>query len=204
MRSGRSCHGDWESRAAAENGEPDDRFDSSDLVQAVFDEIAQTFGIRFVPDLFQDMVAYPAYLDTSWELLKEDLALDAMDAGTKRIIALAISAAADGTPYILAYPEAFRGVGIEETLLVKVRFCAQLCRSFTQFLAGVRREYAPEAARVVTGYLRQGTTQSGAVMSTEPSLQRHDDEPAVSWVEKATILILIVLVLAAGALFVLL
>ncbi len=204
MRGVRSCHGERESRAVAANGTPDNRLDSSDTVQAVFAEIAQTFGIRFVPDLFLDMVAHPAYLETSWELLKEDLALDAMDAGTKRIVALAISAAADGTPYILAYPEAFRGIGIEDTLLVKVRFCAQLCRSFTQFLAGVRHEYAPEAARVVTGYLRQEATQSGAAMSTQPSLQRHDDDPTVSWAEKATILILLVLILATGALLVLL
>lgn len=204
MRVLRSCDSDRELSTIPAGGTRDDRLDSSDTVQTVFTEIAQTLGIRFVPDLFQDMIAHPAYLETSWELLKEDLALDVMDARTKRIVALAISAAADGTPYILAYPEAFRGIGIEDTLLVKVRFCAQLCRSFTQFLAGVRREYAPEAACVVTGYLRQEATQSGAAMSIQPSLQRHDDEPAVSWAEKATILILIVLVLAAGALLVLL
>lgn len=204
MRGVRSCHGDREWSAVAANGTRDDRLDSPDTVQAVFAKIAQTLGITFVPDLFQDMVAHPAYLETSWELLKEDLALDAMDARTKRIVALAISATDDGTPYILAYPEAFSGARIEDTLLVKVRFCAQLCRSFTQFLAGVRREYAPEAARVVTGYLRQEATQSGAAMSSQPSLQHHDDEPAVSWAEKVTILILIVLVLAAGTLLVLL
>lgn len=200
----RSCNSDQELGPVAASGTWGDGSCSSDTVQAVFAEITQTLGIAFVPDLFQDMVAHPAYLETSWELFKEDLSLDAMDGRTKRVIALAISASADGTPYILADPEAFRGIGIEDTLLVKVRSCAQLCRSFTEFLTGVRREYAPEAARVVTGYLRQETTQSGATMPTQPSLQRHDDEPAPSWTEKMMILILIVLILGTGALLILL
>ncbi|MDR4471920.1 MAG: hypothetical protein MRJ92_04460, partial [Nitrospira sp.] len=44
-------------------------------VQTVFQDITRTFGISFVPELFEDMRHRPAYLDTTWTLFKDELDL---------------------------------------------------------------------------------------------------------------------------------
>lgn len=69
---------------------------SSDLsritaTEIVFLDITQTLGVTFVPDLFMGMCDRPAYLETAWELFKEELYLEHLDHSTKRIIALAIT-----------------------------------------------------------------------------------------------------------------
>ena len=44
--------------------------------QAIFLDITRTFGISFMPDLFEAMRSRPAYLEAAWKLFKEDLRLD--------------------------------------------------------------------------------------------------------------------------------
>lgn len=177
---------------------------AADAVQDAFAEIARTLGISFVPDLFRHMAAHPAYLEVAWGLFKEDLALDLMDLRTKRIIALAISTTDDGTYCITAYPDAFIGIGVDSPTIEKVLFSVQLFSAFSRFLSGVRREHVSQAVRVVNDQLRQEATRSDATMPSQHSLQKHEEEPAASWAEKMIILTLIVLILAAGAVLVLL
>jgi len=94
-----------------ENSAP--REDSLELFRrvaahAVLLDISQTFGTSFVPDLFLRMAVRPAYLDAAWELFKDAVDLEALDARTRRIVALAITTNRSGTYLITAFPQAFR------------------------------------------------------------------------------------------------
>lgn len=76
--------------------------------QTVFSDIMVTLDISFVPDLFAALEQQPAYLEAAWELFKDEVGLDALDARTKHIVALAITANASGIYQIAALPHAFR------------------------------------------------------------------------------------------------
>ncbi|MGH7206985.1 MAG: carboxymuconolactone decarboxylase family protein [Nitrospiraceae bacterium] len=169
-----------------------------DISQYIFTDIKRAFGIAFVPDLFRDMATRPAYLETAWELFKDDLALDVMDLKTKRIVALAISATHDGSYCISAYPYAFRGIGVEEALIDKILFAVQLFSSFNRFLQGIRDEHASGAVRVVNEHLRQGATRMSATMPSQHSRPGHGEKPAASWAEKMIVMTLLILIVAVG------
>ena len=75
--------------------------------ETVLVDITETFGISFVPDLFAALQARPAYLEAAWELFRDDVDLDVLDARTRRIVALAITTNASGLYQIAALPHAF-------------------------------------------------------------------------------------------------
>ena len=68
--------------------------EATDKVKELYQEIKQTFGIDFVPNLYKVMAPNPAYLEANWNKVKavmiESVALDRL---TKEIIAVAVSAA---------------------------------------------------------------------------------------------------------------
>ena len=67
--------------------------EASDRVKVVYDEIKDTFGIDFVPNMYKLMAPNPAYLDANWSKVKavmiESTRLDRL---TKEVIAVAVSA----------------------------------------------------------------------------------------------------------------
>lgn len=76
--------------------------------QTVFSEITKTLGTTFVPDLFAALEQQPAYLEAAWELFKDEVGLDALDARTKHIVALAITTERSGTYLITAFLHTFQ------------------------------------------------------------------------------------------------
>lgn len=112
--------------------------------QAIFMDITHTFGISFVPDLFDAMRARPAYLEAAWELFKEDLRLDYLDRRTKQIIALAITTDAAGTFSIAANPHAFQSQALDQATCHKIVSVIRFFKAFDHYLSGVVATDAPE------------------------------------------------------------
>lgn len=106
-------------------------------VHTVFQDIARTFDITFVPELFEDMRHRPSYLNTAWTLFKDEMNLECLDRSTKRIIALAISTNEAGTFFIAAIPGAFCRNALDpatgEKLLSSIRFF----KAFDRYLSGI-------------------------------------------------------------------
>jgi alkylhydroperoxidase/carboxymuconolactone decarboxylase family protein YurZ len=67
--------------------------DAAGVVRDIYEEIRQTFGIDFVPNLYKVMAPNPAYLEANWKKMKAVmLESDKLDRLTKEIIAVAVSA----------------------------------------------------------------------------------------------------------------
>jgi alkylhydroperoxidase family enzyme len=62
-------------------------------VKDLYEEIKNTFGIDFVPNLYKVMAPNPAYLEANWNKVKAVM-IDSghLDRLTKEIIAVAVSA----------------------------------------------------------------------------------------------------------------
>ena len=63
-------------------------------VKDLYEEIKDTFGIDFVPNLYKVMAPNPAYLEANWNKVKAVMIeSNVLDRLTKEIVAVAVSAA---------------------------------------------------------------------------------------------------------------
>jgi AhpD family alkylhydroperoxidase len=67
--------------------------DAPDEVRELFDRIKKMFGIREIPATFQAMANKPAFLKVLLDMDEAVFADDCLDAKTKHLIAVAVSAA---------------------------------------------------------------------------------------------------------------
>ncbi|MCI0430787.1 MAG: carboxymuconolactone decarboxylase family protein [Rhodospirillales bacterium] len=66
--------------------------DASAEVRAVYDDIMESRGIDFVPNFWKTIAHHPPTLKAVWAHLKRVMAPGALDARTKEMIAIAVSA----------------------------------------------------------------------------------------------------------------
>jgi uncharacterized peroxidase-related enzyme len=66
--------------------------EATGLVRQVFDDIKATRQIDFVPNFWKTLANYPPLLEQTWTRLKAVMAPGKLDALTKEMIALAVSA----------------------------------------------------------------------------------------------------------------
>ena len=67
--------------------------DAVGRVKDIYEEIQDTFGIDFVPNLYRVMAPNPAYLEANWTKVKAVMIeSEHLDRLTKEIIAVAVSA----------------------------------------------------------------------------------------------------------------
>lgn len=124
-------------------------------VQTVFLDITRTFGISFVPELFEGMRHRPAYLETAWELFKEEVNLERLDRRTKRIVALAITTNEAGTYLIAALPHAFRLNALDRATCDKILSAIRFFKAFDRYLSGIMPPIVPDAVRFVNCCMRE-------------------------------------------------
>lgn len=132
---------------------------SSDLsritvTQIVFLDITQTLGVSFVPDLFMGMSDRPAYLETAWELFKEELSLERLDRSTKLIIALAITTNEAGLYFATAVPHAFDRNALDQATYRKIVSTIRFFKAFDRYLSGGMPSYIPGTPAFVSACLR--------------------------------------------------
>jgi len=62
-------------------------------VKEIYDEIKDTLGVDFVPNMYKVMAPNPAYLEATWNKLKAVMIeSENLDRLTKEIVAVAVSA----------------------------------------------------------------------------------------------------------------
>ena len=132
---------------------------SSDLsritaTQTVFLDITKTLGVSFVPDLFLGMSDRPAYLETAWELFKEELYLEHLDHSTKHIIALAITANDAGMYFATVLPHAFQLNALDQATYRKLVSTIRFFKAFDRYLSGVMPSNIPDTPPFLSACLR--------------------------------------------------
>lgn len=91
--------------------------DASDEVRAVYDDIMETRGIDFVPNVWRTLAVHPPTLARTWTEIKEVMAPGALDVLTKEMIAVAVSAT-NGCEYCIhSHTAAARKQGLTDAML---------------------------------------------------------------------------------------
>lgn len=176
---------------------------SSDLsritaTQTVFLDITQTLGVSFVPDLFLGMSDRPAYLETAWELFKEELYLEHLDHSTKLIIALAITTNEAGMYFATALPHAFRLNALDQATYRKLVSTIRFFKAFDRYLSGVMPSYIPDTPACVSACLRDEYEGFKETTPTHIGPSREAFRPRGAWLVGALIILFLLLPIAAA------
>ena len=91
--------------------------DASPEVRAIYDEIMAVKGIDFVPNFWKTLASHPPLLAEVWRGLHRAMAPGRLDALTKEMIALAVSATNGCTYCIRSHTVAARKLGMDDAML---------------------------------------------------------------------------------------
>ena len=114
-------------------------------VKELYQQIMDTLGIDFVPNMYKAMARNPAYLEASWNkisaVMSEEHKLDDL---TKAIIALTVSTM-NGCAYcITVYTGAVRKYGLDDDGLTEVAAVIDLFNGLNKFNTGLQVEMDEE------------------------------------------------------------
>jgi AhpD family alkylhydroperoxidase len=90
---------------------------ASSAVRAVYDDIMATKSIDFVPSVWKTLASHPPLLEEVWRSLSRAVAPGRLDALTKEMIALAVSATNGCTYCIRSHTAAARKLGMDDAML---------------------------------------------------------------------------------------
>jgi AhpD family alkylhydroperoxidase len=90
---------------------------ASSEVRAIYDEIMAAKGIDFVPNFWKTLASYPPLLEDVWRSLDRAMAPGRLDALTKEMVALAVSATNGCTYCIRSHTAAARKLGMDDEML---------------------------------------------------------------------------------------
>ena len=90
---------------------------ASPEVRAVYDEIMAVKGINFVPNFWKTLASHPPLLEEVWRGLNRAMAPGRLDALTKEMVALAVSATNGCTYCIRSHTAAARKLGMDDAML---------------------------------------------------------------------------------------
>lgn len=109
-------------------------------VKAVFDEIMRTKGIDFVPNFWKTLATHPPTLVRVWNSLKQVMAPGRLDALTKEMIALAVSAT-NGCAYCIhSHTLSARKLGMDEEMLGELMAVVGMFNQTNRLADGYRVE----------------------------------------------------------------
>jgi AhpD family alkylhydroperoxidase len=90
---------------------------ASPEVRAIYDEIMAAKGIDFVPNFWKTLASHPPLLEEVWRGLHRAMQPGRLDALTKELVALAVSATNGCTYCIRSHTAAARKLGMDDAML---------------------------------------------------------------------------------------
>jgi AhpD family alkylhydroperoxidase len=91
--------------------------DASDEVRALYDEIMETRGIDFVPNIWKTLATHPPTLERIWRGIETVMGDGRLDSLTKEMIAVAVSATNNCEYCIASHTAAARKHGMDDEML---------------------------------------------------------------------------------------
>ena len=121
--------------------------DATSEVRAVYDDIMRVKGIDFVPNFWKTLASHPPLLIDVWCSLRDTMAPGRLDALTKEMIALAVSAT-NGCEYCTrSHTAAARKLGMDDGMLGELMAVVGVFNRTNKLADGYRVEVDP----VLTG-----------------------------------------------------
>lgn len=124
---------------------------ASPEVRAIYDDIMATKGCDWVPNFWKALATHPPLLRDVWTSLKASMAPGRLDALTKELIALAVSAT-NGCEYCIhSHTAAARKLGMDDAMLGELLAVVGVFNRTNALADGYQVEVDPPIARGVRG-----------------------------------------------------
>ncbi len=91
--------------------------DANDEVRALYDEIMETRGIDFVPNIWKTLATHPPTLERIWRGIETVMGDGRLDSLTKEMIAVAVSATNNCEYCVASHTAAARKHGMDDEML---------------------------------------------------------------------------------------
>ena len=91
--------------------------DASDEVRALYDEIMETRGIDFIPNIWKTLATHPPTLERIWRGIETVMGDGRLDSLTKEMIAVAVSATNNCEYCVASHTAAARKQGMDDEML---------------------------------------------------------------------------------------
>src|SRR5258708_27910869 len=109
-------------------------------VRAIYDDIMRTRNTDWIKNFWKALAHDPATLRRTWQSVKEVMAAGALDAVTKEMIYLAVSAS-NQCPYCIAsHTAAARKAGMTDSMLSELMAVVGLATESNRLARGCQRE----------------------------------------------------------------
>ena len=109
-------------------------------VRSVYDDIKRTKEIDFIPAVWQALATHPDHLELCWTRLKEIMKPGKIDAVTKEIIALAVSATNSCRYCVNSHTRALQKMGLDHEALGEVLAVVGLFNQMNKLADGYQVE----------------------------------------------------------------
>ncbi len=117
--------------------------DATSEVRAVYDDIMSVKGIDFVPNFWKTLASHPPLLIDVWCSLRDTMAPGRLDALTKEMVALAVSAT-NGCEYCTrSHTAAARKLGMDDGMLGELMAVVGVFNRTNKLADGYRVEVDP-------------------------------------------------------------
>ena len=133
---------------------------ASPEVRAVYDEIMAVKSIDFVPNFWKTLASHPPLLARVWRGLDEAMRPGALDALTKEMIALAVSATNGCTYCIRSHTAAARKLGMDDAMLGELMAVVGTFNQTNRLADGYQVEVDVQLMRATEDGGRQATDKS--------------------------------------------
>ncbi len=98
-----------------------DENDATGKVKEIYEDIRNTLGIDFVPNMYKAMANNPAYLESAWKKIQSVMTRQGkLDGKTKDIIALTVSVMSGCDYCVNVYNETVRHAGLDDEALTEI------------------------------------------------------------------------------------
>lgn len=124
---------------------------ASDEVRAVFDEIMTVKSIDFVPNFWKTLATHPPLLEDVWSSLNGAMQPGRIDALTKEMIALAVSATNGCTYCIRSHTAAARKLGMDDAMLGELMAVVGTFNRTNRLADGYQVEVDPQLMKASVG-----------------------------------------------------
>jgi len=112
--------------------------DASPEVRAVYDDIMATRRTDWINNFWKALAADPATLRRTWESIKQIMAPGALDAVTKEMIYLAVSATNQCQYCMASHTASARKAGMTELMLAELMAVVGMANETNSLAAGYR------------------------------------------------------------------
>jgi AhpD family alkylhydroperoxidase len=147
-------------------------------VRAIYDEIMTVKGIDFVPNFWKTLASHPPLLARVWHGLDETMRPGKLDALTKEMVALAVSATNGCTYCIRSHTAAARKLGMDDVMLGELMAVVGTFNQTNRLADGYQVEVDAQLMRASEGVApahpaaRKSKPKPGAARQRKPAAGR--------------------------------